>query len=84
MCLEASFPLQIPLFELFPQLEARCREFVMNHLDCFSVEMLRSELITEMIPKLMDEAQADGDSKSLGYKLLANYTDHPPSYSSVL
>mmetsp|Transcript_27620 Transcript_27620/g.59008 ORF Transcript_27620/g.59008 Transcript_27620/m.59008 type:complete len:743 (+) Transcript_27620:485-2713(+) len=72
------------LFELFPQLEARVREFIMKHLDCFAVEMLRGELITVMIPKLMEEMNADGDSESLGYKLLVNYTDKPPSYSSVL
>ena len=56
------------LFELFPQLEARVREFIMKHLDCFAVEMLRGELINVMIPKLMEEINVDGDSESLGHK----------------
>ena len=42
-----------PLFDLFPQLEARVREFITKHLDCFAVEMLRGELINVMIPKLV-------------------------------
>ena len=33
------------LFEVFPNIEARVQEFVMEHLDWFCVEMIRDELI---------------------------------------
>ena len=42
-----------PLFDIFPQLEARVREFITKHLDYFVVEMLRGELINVIIPKLV-------------------------------
>ena len=71
------------LFEIF-HLEARMKEFVMEHLDCFTVEMLRSELISSMIPKFVEEVEEDGETNSVAYHLLQNYADQPPSYSSVL
>ncbi|KAL7525012.1 hypothetical protein ACHAXR_003180, partial [Thalassiosira sp. AJA248-18] len=72
------------LFEVFPTLEAAVNEFIMLHLDCFTVEMLRGELITNMIPKFMKEVEEDGEIDSVAYHLLENYTEHPPSISSIL
>ena len=66
-----------PLFEVFPTLEAEVNEFIMNHLDCFTVEMLRGELTTKMIPKLVEEVEKDGEKDTVAYHLLENYTENP-------
>lgn len=73
-----------PIFELYPHLEATVGEFVIKHLDFFTVEMLRSELVTEMIPKLVKECEDAKEEDSLGYKLLQTYMDKAPSYSTIL
>ena len=57
----------------------------MKHLDYFTVEMLQSEPISGMIPKLVEEVEEDHDeTNSVAYHLLQNYTEQPPSYSLVL
>ena len=73
-----------PLFNIFPQLEARVREFITKHLDYFVVEILRGELINVIIPKLVQEAKADYEFETLGCDLFFDYTNHLPSYSTVL
>ena len=64
-----------PIFELYPHLEATVGEFVIKHLDFFTVEMLRSELVTEMIPKLVKECEDAKEEDSLGYKVMQTYMD---------
>ena len=56
----------------------------MKHLDWFCVEMIRNELITNMIPNLMKEVEEDNETDSVVYELLKDYVIQPPSYSSVL
>ena len=72
------------LFEVFPNLEARVQEFVMNHLDCFCVEMLREVLIKNMIPDLIKELELDDETDTVAYELLRDYVIRPPTYNSVL
>ena len=43
-----------PLFETFPCLEVETKEYVVSHL-VFTVKMLRNELVTGMIPWLVQE-----------------------------
>ena len=73
-----------PIFEIFPHFDTGGKEFIVKHLDCFTVEMLWNELISVVIPKLVEEAKEDDQVDSLMYKLLQDYTSKPPSYSSVL
>jgi hypothetical protein len=48
------------LFEYFPQAAADASSFILGHLDHFSVEMLRNEIITNIIPGLVHESEQDG------------------------
>jgi len=41
-----------PIFDLFPEAAVMTSEFIYSHLDHFTVEMLRNELITHIIPGL--------------------------------
>ena len=43
-------PPKPPLFELFPSLEVETKGYIISHFDFFTVEMLRNELVTVMIP----------------------------------
>ena len=72
------------LFEVFPNLEARVQEFVMMHLDHFCVEMLREELIKNIIPDLIKELEVDNDTDTVAYELLNDYNIRPPTHNSVL
>jgi hypothetical protein len=72
------------LFELFPSLEVETKEYFISQLDFFSFEMLRNELVTVMIPRLVQEATTNNETEILGYKLLMTYADQPPSYSTIL
>ena len=56
----------------------------MQHLDWFCVEMLRDELIKNMIPNLMKEVEKDDETDTVAYELLQDYVIQPPTYSSVL
>jgi len=72
------------LFEYFPTSSDNCKEYILNHLDHFSVEMLRNELITKTIPKLMKgEEKERPRTDTLEYQLLKQYETKPPSYSNV-
>ena len=75
-----------PIFELFPDIEAKVNEFILSNLSFFTVEMLRSELATEIIPKRLAQVlDEDGvESESLGRTLLEAYIEKMPSYSTVL
>ena len=72
------------LFEIFPNLEARVQEFVMTHLDCFCVEMLREDLIKNTIPDLIKELEVDHETDTVAYELLNDYVIRPATYNSVL
>jgi len=45
------------IFEVFPEAEAMISDFVLSHLDHFSVAILRNELITTIIPGLKQKAE---------------------------
>jgi hypothetical protein len=72
------------IFEHYPKFEAKIRSFVLENLDCFTVEMLRSEISNNMISEFLKDAEAAGETNTLGYGLLLAYKDKPPSYSTVL
>ena len=72
-------------FEYLSEAEARTKEFVLQHLDCFGIKMLKNELMTEIIPALMMQSNEDGvDADSLEQKLSINYMANTPSYTTVL
>ena len=72
------------MFEHFPTAAADVSKFMLENLAVVSVEMLRSELISSIIPKLVDEANQKGVShEAPEYALLCQYTDKPPSYQTV-
>jgi hypothetical protein len=75
------------LFEYFPQAAADASSFILGHLDHFSVEMLRNEIITNIIPGHVRESEQDGGGileDSEEHILLSHYTIKPPSYTTVL
>ncbi len=43
---------KLPIFDVFPETAAMTSEFIYSHLDHLTVEMLRNELITNIIPGL--------------------------------
>ena len=47
------------ILELFPEAEAMISDFLLSHLDHFSVEMLRNEFITIIIPGQKKKAEED-------------------------
>jgi hypothetical protein len=70
---------------VFPEAEAMISDFVLSHLDHFSVAMLRNELITIIIPGLKQKAKDESvpvDSEE--YLFLSHLSMQPPSYSTVL
>ncbi len=76
-----------PLFEYFPQAAADASSFILGHFDHFSVEMLRNEIITNIILGLVRESEQDGggileDSEEL--ILFSHYTIKPQSNTKVL
>ena len=73
-----------PIFEMFPHLEAVVSKYILKNLDCFTIEMLRNYLFTEVVPKLVKDSEDRCEQESLGYKLLVGYIDKTPSYSTVL
>jgi hypothetical protein len=73
------------IFEVLPEAEAMISDFVLSHLDHFSVAMLRNELITIIIPGLKQKAEDESvpvDSEE--YLFLSHLSMQPPSYSTVL
>ena len=68
-------PPKPPLFELFPSLKVEIKECIISCLDIFTVEMLRNELVTVMIPSLVQKVMTNNETETLGYKLLMTYTD---------
>ena len=73
-----------PLFDFFPEAKAMVKEYALKKLDCFGVEMMRDELITSIIPGLLEQAHNDNvDPDSLHYNILLNYQAKKPSYSTV-
>ena len=72
-----------PIFELFPLLEAEVNEYVMKHLDFFTIEMLGCHVFNVMIPNTLKEIEGKGEEDSLGYKYLKTWKDKPPSYNTV-
>ena len=72
------------LFEYFPRSAADSNAFILQHLDHFAVEMLRSEIISQIIPGLVKEVEKDGSNiETLEYQLLKRYEIKPPSYTTV-
>jgi hypothetical protein len=60
-------------------------DFVLSHLDHFTVDMLRNEFITMIIPGLKQKAEDESvpvDTEE--YLLLSHLLMQPPSYSTVL
>jgi hypothetical protein len=74
-----------PIFNVFPEAAAMPCEFVFCHLDHFTVEMLRNELIMNIIQGLKKKAE---DEKvpvdSSEFILLSRLSSQPPSWSTVL
>jgi hypothetical protein len=73
------------ILEVFPEVEAMISDFVLSHLDHFTLETLRNELITNIIPSLKQKAEDESvpmDSEE--YLLLSHLSTQPPSYSTVL
>jgi hypothetical protein len=74
-----------PFFEHFPNAAADASTFILDHLDCFSVEMLRGEIITKIIPALTKECKDDSILEdSTEHTLLSQFEIRPPSYTTVL
>jgi hypothetical protein len=74
-----------PFFEHFPNAAADASTFILDHLDHFSVEMLRGELISKIIPALTKECEDDGiPDDSPERILLSQFEIRPPSYTTVL
>ncbi len=72
-------------FEYFPNAAADASTFILEHFDHFSVEMLRGEIITKIIPALTKECKDDGiPEDSTEHKLLSQFENNPPSYTTVL
>ncbi len=64
---------------------ADARTFILDHLDHFSVEMLRGEIISKIIPALAKECKDDGILEdSTECTLLSQFEIRPPSYMTVL
>jgi hypothetical protein len=74
-----------PLFELelFPSLEVKTGTCCLA-IGFFTVEMLRNEFVSLLIPRLVQYSKADNETEALGYKLLMTYTDIPPLYAMIL
>jgi len=74
-----------PIFELFSEIELEVKTFIKDHLDCFTIEMLRCEL-SEILPKHLEKLlKTDGDdSVSIGRTMLETFINKPPCYSTVL
>ena len=63
-------------FEWYPLAAIDCKIYVLSKLDHFNGEMLWVELIKNIIPCLVNEANKDGtDPESREYKLLREYTE---------
>ncbi len=78
-----------PIFEYFPKFEADCKEFIFNNFDNFGVEMLRDEMVNNLLLKHVDEFKKDVEAgirteHSDKYKLLERYLSQPPAYSTVV
>jgi hypothetical protein len=74
-----------PFFEYFPNAMADASTFILDHLDHFSVEMLRGEIISKIIPALAKECEDDGiPEDSTECTLLSQFEMRPPSYTTVL
>ncbi len=73
---------------LQPALEVDCKEFIFKNFDNFGVEMLRDELVLSLFPKHISIVMSDTTFTALQesdeYKLLNQYLNSPPSYSTVL
>ena len=72
-----------PIFELFPQVVADINAYVVQHLDFFTVELLRNHLIHVMIPKLLEEIWNKVEEESIEYKHLQTWTDKSLAHMTV-
>jgi hypothetical protein len=69
------------IFEVFPEAEAMISDFVLSHLDHFTVDMLRNEFITMIIPGLKQKAEDESvpvDTEE--YLLLSHLSMQPLHY----
>ncbi len=74
-----------PFCEYFPNAMADASTFILDHLDHFSGEMLRGEIISKIIPALTKECKNDGiPEDSTECTLLSQFEIRPPSYMTVL
>ena len=48
-----------PLFDYFPKIAVDVSGYILDHLNHFSVEMLKCELATNIIPTMMKEIEKD-------------------------
>ena len=78
-----------PIFELVPKFKADCLEFIYQNFDNFVVDMLRDEIVVNLLPKHVAGVE-DEIAKGLLLQgceeqtLLQRYTNDPPSYRVVL
>jgi hypothetical protein len=74
-----------PIFEIFPEATAMTSDFVYSHLDYFNVEMLRNELIINIIPELKKKAEDEQEPvNSSRFILLSCLSTQLPSWLTVL
>ena len=72
-------------FEWFPTAAVDCKTFILTKLDHFNAEMIREELIDNIFPHRLKEADKDGtDPNTREYKLLKEYTVKAPSATTIL
>jgi hypothetical protein len=70
---------------VLPKAKAMISDFVLSHLDHFSVDMLQNELVSIIIPSLKKKAEDESvpvDSKE--FLLLSHLSTQPPCYSTAL
>ena len=74
------------LFEVFPLAASDVSNFILDHLQHFSVEMLREHFNTTMIKQLNEDVKANNNfsEDSEECKLVDRYLANPPSYSTVV
>jgi hypothetical protein len=74
-----------PIFDVFPEAAAMTSELIYSHLDHLTVEMLRNELITNIIPGLKKKAEDEQvPVNSSEFILLSRFSTQLPSYSTVV
>lgn len=73
------------LFEVFPTAAVDVSNFILDHLEHFSVELLREHFNTTMIKQLNEEVKTNINftEDSEEFQLVDRYLKNPPSYSTV-